>query len=351
MKTLVLSALLLLPFPLIHAQQQPFQAVVTQYYQAQHFNGVVLVATDGKIDFLSSMGVANRSTGEALTPQTTFKIASMTKAFTALMIMKLYEEGRIQLEATIGHYLPKYSGAGKDQVTIHQLLTYSSGIENQAEPLGMASYQTQKTLDDYIRTYCSGKLVYTPGEKSTYSNTEYILLQQIIETVSGKKYEQYLHEIILDPLKMTHTGVLHSEVKIPTLTPSYTYDEVQKTFADDAPYYSENYFGAGCMYATVEDMLLFSTALFGHQILSESTMKKMLEIHEDLGYTAYGLWGSSGWGTFKEPFYYRTGGILGATSNWITTLDTHKTILIMSNTDATNLYEMSEALYLVSIGK
>ncbi len=316
-----------------------------QYHKEKNFSGVILVATEGKIDYLSSIGMANRETNIPLTPQSKFKIASMTKAFTAVLVMKLYEEGKIELNQTIGFYLSTYKGEAKDKVTIHHLLTYASGIENLAEPIGMKSYQEKLTLDEYIDQYCSGKLISSPGEKSTYSNTEYIILHKIIESVSHKKYEDLLNEIIIKPLKMNNTGVLQSDKIMNSLTNSYTFDTQTKSFVKEEPYYIENYFGAGNMYSTAQDMLLFNNAFFGNKILSDNTTNKMLEINENLGYTAYGFWGSTGWGTFNEKFYYRTGGILGSCSNWINTLEKKKTIIILSNTDATNLYEMSAEIY------
>jgi teichoic acid D-alanine hydrolase len=120
---------------------------------------------------------------------------------------------------------------------------------------------------------------------------------------------------------------------------------------EESSYYPEMYFGAGALYSTPYDMLRFDQALFNNELLQKATTERMLTIHPDLGYTAYGLWGAGGWGAFEERFYYRTGGIQGATSNWIHTLDNKKTIIVMSNTDATNLYELSEQLYLSSMGK
>ncbi|NNT72130.1 beta-lactamase family protein [Flavobacterium sp. IMCC34852] len=342
-KILIISSLLF--FLITYGQTNKFQSIMEQYHKEKNFSGVILVATEGKIDYLSSIGMANRETNIPLTPQSKFKIASMTKAFTAVLVMKLYEEGKIELNQTIGFYLSTYKGEAKDKVTIHHLLTYASGIENLAEPIGMKSYQEKLTLDEYIDQYCSGKLISSPGEKSTYSNTEYIILHKIIESVSHKKYEDLLNEIIIKPLKMNNTGVLQSDKIMNSLTNSYTFDTQTKSFVKEEPYYIENYFGAGNMYSTAQDMLLFNNAFFGNKILSDNTTNKMLEINENLGYTAYGFWGSTGWGTFNEKFYYRTGGILGSCSNWINTLEKKKTIIILSNTDATNLYEMSAEIY------
>jgi teichoic acid D-alanine hydrolase len=348
MKSKLFLVTFLLNFCFSNGQTNKFQAIVERYNKEKNFNGTVLVATNGKIDFLTSVGICDRELNVKLTPQSKFKIASMTKAFTAVLIMKLYQDRKIDLNQTIGTYFPTYKGEAKDKVTLHQLLTYSSGIENLAEPIGMQSYQLKLTLDEYIDKYCSGKLISSPGEKSSYSNTEYIILHKIIENVSTKKYEDFLDEIILKPLKMDNTGALNSNKIINSLVSSYTFETEKKIFLKDDPYYIENFFAAGNMYSTVEDLLIFNNSVFGNKILSATTTTKMLEINENLGYTAYGFWGSTGWGTFNEKFYYRTGGILGSCSNWINTLDKKKTIIIMSNTDATNLYEMSEEIYLAN---
>ena len=336
---------------LIFAQNPQFLELLNYYNTEKQFNGVALVATKGEINFLSSAGIGNRQNSSILNTKSKFRIASMTKVFTAVLVMKLVEEKRLNLDDQIGKYLPNYQGEGKDKVTIHQLLTYSSGIQNKLDDLGMTPYQIDRTLDEFIETYCSGKLIFTPGEKSEYGNTEYILLHKIIETVSQSSYETYLTKVILTPIEMQYTQMVKSKEINPGLLDSYTYEDSLGIFVNDAPYYPELYFGAGALYSTVEDLLKFDQALFNNKILSKETTEKLLTIHPELGYTAYGLWGSTGWGNFSEPFYYRTGAILGSNANWIHTMENDKTIIVLSNTNATNLYELSEKIYLVSIRK
>lgn len=333
------------------AQNPQFSALLSYYNSEKQFNGVVLVATNGEIDFLSSTGIGNRQYGSVINTKSRFKIASLSKVFTAALVMKLAEEKRINLDDKMGKYLPNYQGEGKDKVTIHHLLTYSSGIENKLDGLGMVPYQTYKTLDEFIETYCSGELVFTPGEKSVYGNTEYILLHKIIETISESSYESYMAKIILQPLGMQNTQIVESKEINTGLLPSYTYEDSLGLFMNDAPYYPELYFGAGALYATAEDLLKFDQALFNHKLLNKASTEKLLTIHPELGYTAYGLWGSTGWGNFSEPFYYRTGAIMGSNANWIHTMEKGKTIIVLSNTNATNLYELSEKLYLLSVEK
>jgi CubicO group peptidase (beta-lactamase class C family) len=328
--------------------QESLSQVVDQFADENGFSGVVLVASDGKVDVLKAVGLANSETGKAIQTDSKFRIASMTKVFTAVLIMKLMDENKLALDKPISAYFPEYVGEGKDQVTLHLLLTYSSGIENSADPLGMKSYQTFLTLDEYIARYCSGPLVYGPGTESRYGNTEYILLQKIIEKVSGLSFEENLAKHILRPLQMRNTGMYERKNPPKDEVTSYTWEDSLKTLTRDEPYLPEIYFGAGGMYSTAQDLLAFDQGLFGEKLLSPESTARLLTIHPELGYTAYGLWGSEGWGTFAEKFYYRTGGILGATSNWIHTMDSKKTILILSNTNQANLFELSEALYLKS---
>lgn len=334
---------------MIFSQNQEFSNIIEEYHSKKNFNGTVIIATNGKIDFLKSIGLANREHNIQINDTSKFNIASITKTFTAVLIMKLVEEKRIDLNHTIGKYLPDFKGEGKNIITIHNLLTYSSGLENKLDNLGMTPYQSNITIDDFIDKYCANNLDYKPGEKSVYGNTEYILLHKIIENVSNDSYENYLKKVILDPLKMKNTGMSKPTEIVKNLCDAYLYKDSSNTFYKEEPYYTNLYFGSGALYSTVEDLLKFDQALFNNKILSKETTEKLLTIHPELGYTAYGLWGSTGWGNFKETFYYRTGGIQGSNANWIHTIDNGKTIIVLSNTDATNLYEFSEKLYLESL--
>ena len=349
MNKLIISAFILFAHG-VYAQSSPFDEVLQYYNKVQQFNGVALVATNGKIDYLKAVGISNRQSGTPFNAQSKFKIASITKTFTAVFILQLYEQGKIDLKAPFGKYYPQYKGDAKHKVTIEQLLTYSSGIPNVAEKWGMKPYQMPITIDEYIDTYCSNPLEAIPGTQSTYSNTEYIILHKIITLITKKPFQQVLQEQILKPLKMENTNMLHSKDNVAGLTPSYTINDSTKAIATDEPYLIENYFGAGAMYSTVEDLLKFDTGIFNYQLLNKANTALMLAPNKQLNDVAFGVWYASGYGIFSKPFIYRTGGILGACSNWIHTIDDKKTIIVFNNTNGTNLYGMSEQLYLVSNG-
>jgi CubicO group peptidase (beta-lactamase class C family) len=337
--------------PLAFSQNSPYTEVLNYYQTHQHFNGTVLVAKEGKIEFLDGTGLANRDSKAKITNNSTFRIASITKAFTAVLILQLYEKGKLELNVPFGKYFPSYKGNAKNVATIENLLTYSSGIPDKGAKLDMKPYEKQLKLDDFINLYCSEKIVDKPGEKSIYSNVEYIILSKIIENITKKPYERVLQEQILTPLKMTHSGMIHTQHYPKGLVTSYSVDDSTKVITKDKPYFAENYFGAGAMYSTAEDLFKFDQGIFQEKLLKPATTKLLLKPNPKLGNVAFGVWYADGYGTFSKPFIYRTGGILGASSNWIHSLEDQTCILVLNNTNGTNLFGMSEQLYLVSKGE
>jgi teichoic acid D-alanine hydrolase len=336
---------------IIVAQKQ-YDNVLNYYHQQKNFNGVAIFATNGKIDYINAIGIADRKQNKKMNKEARFKIASMTKAFTAVLIMQLYEEGKLKLDIPFKKYYANYEGLAKDKVTVDHLLTYSSGIPDGTESLGMQPYKSKLNLQEFIDQYCSNSnLKFEPGTKSEYSNIDYMILHKIIENITQKTYSQLLQEKILTPLGMKHTQLLNSSDLIPNLVTNYTIDDSLKSIGIDESYLIANFFGAGAMYSTAEDMLKFDQGIFNYKLLNKENTEKLLAPHEELNGVAYGVWYAGGWGTFDKPFIYRTGGILGACSNWIYTIEDKKSIILLNNTNGTNLYEMSEQLYLMNKGQ
>lgn len=332
-------------------QQETFDEVLNYYQTKQNFNGMVLVAKGGKIEFLQGIGIANRETNSKISKFSTFRIASMTKAFTAVLILQLYEKGKLDLKTPFGKYFPTYNGNAKNVVTIENLLTHSSGIPDKIGNIGMQPYKKRLSLDDFINQYCSEDIVEKPGEKSIYSNVEYIILTKIIENITQKSFFKVLQEQILIPLKMSHSGLISNKYKPKGLVDSYSINDSTKTILKDEPYFAENFFGAGAMYSSAEDLFKFDQGIFQEKLLSSANTKLLIKPNPKLGNAAFGVWYADGYGTFNKPFIYRTGGILGANSNWIHTLEDQRCIIVLNNTDGTNLYGMSEQFYLVSKGE
>lgn len=332
--------------------QKDFEKVKNYYHNNQNFHGVMLVASNGAIDYLSRIGIANRQNETAITTKTKFKIASITKTFTALMILKLREENKIDLAATIGKYLPEYQGEAKSKASIHHLLTYSSGIPNCEGDAGIEVYQSQLTVDDFITKHCSGNLEFEPGKQFNYNNADYIILGRIIEKITGKSFGQNLHEMILDPLEMRDTDMLSNKDIISGLADTYNYDDSTKLFYRDAPMYIENYFASGAMYSTAEDLLKFDQGIFNYKLLTKKSVDLMLTPYPELYGVAYGFWVTENtYGTKTFLAANRQGSIWGANADWLHLINENKTFIVLSNINATNLPALTEQLVLVATGQ
>ena len=329
----------------LFAQQQNYARVVEQYKKEHHFNGTVIIATNGKVDFIKSTGIANRSDSTLLTPVSKFKIASITKTFTAVIILQLMQETKLKLEDTIGKYLPAYQGEAKNKVSIYQLLTYSSGIPNCDGDSGIAVYQRRLPTNEFIEKNCSGNLHFAPGSQFEYNNADYILLGKIIENITGKSFAQNLQQRILQPLSMSNTGLLSDTDIVSHLVSSYTYNDSTKQFYNDEPYCISNFGAAGAMYSTAADMVKFDDGIFNHKLISPQTVTRMIQPDTSLQNVALGFWATNGYGDINTPFVYRPGGILGSSANWIHLLEEKTTFIIISNTDATSLFQMTGDLY------
>ena len=349
-KILVTSFILLTHFT--YAQTKQFDEVLNYYNSKKNFNGAALVATNGQIEYLNTIGISNRQSGTTLNSKAKFKIASITKTFTVVLILQLFQQGKLDLKATIGEYLPNYTGEAKDKVNIQNLLTYSSGIPNCEGNTGIEVYQKQITVDDFISKYCSGKLEFEPGKQFSYNNGDYIILGRIIEKLSGKSFAQNLKEKILKPLSLENTNMLSTKDIVSGLVPTYNIDDSTKIFYADDPMYIENYFSAGAMYSTAEDLFKFDNAIFTYKLLYKKTVDLMLTPFPELYGVAFGFWVTENkFGNINTKVANRQGSIWGANANWLHLIDKNKTFIVLSNTNATNLPELTEQLILVSTGQ
>ena len=146
--------------------------------------------------------------------RTKFEIGSMTKQFTALLVLQLVEEGKLRLDGHLSDYLPYYRQDTGTRVTIHELLSHTSGIPNFISLPGFLDGPASRlryAVKDFVQRYCSGDLRFEPGSKFEYSNSGYFLLGAVVEEVSGTPYEQGLKDHIFTPLAMRDFGYAHSE--------------------------------------------------------------------------------------------------------------------------------------------
>ena len=326
------------------AQTRGAERFVTSYAEKNNFSGSILIHKGGRTIYARSFGFSNLKFKVPNTNQTKYKIASITKLFTSVLIMQLQEQGRIDLNSSIKTYLPDYTGEGIDKVTVNQLLRHTSGIDNfdkvktakDAIEHGLPVYQTPYTTDDLVSKFCSGPLVNVPGKVFDYNNADYIILGKIIERLYGDTYENVLTKRILEPLKLTNTGMLHQSDILHGLADTYFFRDDLKRLANDLPVYPENWYAAGAMYSTANDLLKFSNTLFDNKILKPETLALMLK--PELDDYGYGVWVyKMKIGNDRPTIVKRPGAIMGAQSMLFHVLDQKVTIVILGNTDAVSL--------------
>ncbi|WPU94095.1 serine hydrolase domain-containing protein [Mucilaginibacter sabulilitoris] len=327
------------------AQIKNVNKVVDSCISKRNFNGVVLIAKNGKVDYLKYTGIANRHYDIKFSDKTRFQIFSVTKTFTAVLIMQLYEQGKINLDATISTYYPEYKGEAAKKATIRNLLTYSSGRdtkEMQPKYIPEAYDQNLWPVDTFINRYCSEKLIDTPGTKFNYSNGDFIILGRIIEKIYNKSFEDVLREKILRPLKMNNTDYLHHEDIIKNLDEGYYNKEGSvDSLIMPTNHYMDNHFSAGAMYSTAQDLLIFDQAIFNHTILKKATVDLMLTPYKQLGDVAFGFWVyPKKIGKENTLFAERQGGGYGHNSNWVHLIDKDITLILLSNTETADLNKM-----------
>ncbi len=262
---------------------------------------------EGKVVYENQTGYADVEKQLKPNTNTPYGIGSITKTFTAAMIMKAIEEGKIKHKTLLSDFFPQFENA--NQITIDQLLSHQSGLYNFTNDSLYSSYYTQpisrKKMLEIIQKYPS---VFSPGEKNEYSNTNYVLLSYILEKIYKKPYKDILNEKIIRPLGLKHT-YFRGDGKRENEAFSYIWEgnKWQKMPQTDPSVPM----GAGAIVSTPTDLMLFADALFNGKIITPKSLSNMTE-----GNSVYRK------GLFLMPFgikkgFGHTGGIDGFTSVFV----------------------------------
>ena len=287
---------LLLVTGLAHAQEiaSRADAYFTALLNAKKFNGTVLLAKDGKILLKKGYGMANFEWDIPNTPSTKFRLGSITKQFTAMSILQLEERGLLKTTDPIGKYFTDYPKPAADEVTIHHLLTHTSGIPSYTDDPTFFEKRSilPLTIAEMIDSFKDKKLRFTPGSQFEYDNSGYFLLGAIIEKVSGKSYEAYLQENIFGPLGMKDSGYDRASPIIKNRASGY--QPAPGGGVLNARYLDMGLpYAAGSLYSTVEDLYLWDQALYTEKLVKKATLDRMFQEYiaaEEMGHYGYG-WG------------------------------------------------------------
>lgn len=262
---------------------QNLEAYIEKRVAADKFSGAVLVAKDGVLIFKKAYGLASRAYNIPNRTDTKFNLGSMNKMFTAVAVAQLAEQGKLSFNDTIGKHLPDYPNKiVADKVTIHHLLTHTSGLSDYFNSKFEDSSRAKfKTVQDYLPLFVNDSLKFEPGAKWQYSNAGFMVLGAIIEKVSGQNYFDYVREHIYKPAGMTNTDAYEMDGDTPNLATGYT-NRVPKGMPTPTQRKNNIFLHvfkgspAGGGYSTVEDLLRFATALLGHKLLNAKSTDVIL---------------------------------------------------------------------------
>jgi CubicO group peptidase (beta-lactamase class C family) len=336
-------------------ENQQLDKLVKTFVDLDQFSGNVLVAKKGKVVFNKSYGLANREWNVANTTDTKFRIASLTKQFTALLVMQLYQEGKIDLGGYISDYLPYYRKDIGTRVTIQQLLNHTSGLGDFGSRDDFWEIcKTEYAPREFVEKYCSENLEAEPGVRYRYSNSGYYILGAIIESLRSKPYRKVLKERILDVIGMNNSGMEMRKELVSEQASGYNLQYGKYTKPDYINLYAV-IFSAGGMYSTVGDLLKWDRALYTEKLLSNKILELMFK--PNMEKYAYGIVVNKmkvpGL-AFTSEFSSHTGAINGFRSVIVRESHEQQVIIALSNmvpgSTIVDLTPMSNKIYSVING-
>jgi len=352
LRALAVAFLVVVPCVRAQTSSQPISVTAKEYAQAHNFSGTVLVARNGTVLDRESFGLSNRPFTVQNSPDTRYRVASITKAFTAVLVLQLVQEGKLKLTDPITTYLPDFTGEGGSTITLHDLLHHTSGLPNpdratrtyeEALQKGLPQYEAPQTPSSFVKRFCTGKLTHPVGSAFDYNNCDFIVLGEIISRITGMSYEQVLKTRLLGPLHIESSGTTYEADIIPRLANTYFKPGASQILRNDFPMYPENMSAAGAMYSTVDDLYLFGSALFSGQLLNQKSLDEMMtpgldNYGDGIWVQQYEIAGK------KRRAFERYGTSMGANALLTIFPEDGITIILLSNTNETDLGDFRLAI-------
>jgi CubicO group peptidase (beta-lactamase class C family) len=308
------------------------------------FRGAVLVSIDGKTAFEKGYGFANQEWGAQNTPNTEYRIFSITKQFTGACILLLEERNLLNVQDPISKYVDGLPESWKP-ITLHQLLTHTSGIPNYPDmtPRAKELERLHATPREMLEIAATKPLEFKPGTQLHYSNTGYILLGMAIEKISAQTYAEFLKKNIFDPIGMAHSGYDDQAAILSNRASGYSVRDgqtINATFGD-----MSYPFSAGGIYSTVEDMERWCQALMTQgALLTATSLRQMFAIYPEtiaFGEQNYG-YGVVIAHKFGKLLYYHGGGRYGFGGILQEYPQEHVSIIVLANTDRANPTDIAD---------
>lgn len=305
-------------------------SILTALYQRELFNGTALIAEKGKVVYKKAFGIKNSLTGEMLTTTSSFNLASVSKQFYAMMVMILKEQGKLDYDAPVQRYVPKFP---YPTITVRQLMNQTSGLPEYFDiATGQMTLLDTLTNASLMEILAAVKppLVFEPGSQWQYCNTNYTTLASVIESVSGLPADQFLQKYIATPLKLNDTYIYHLKLKsFPASRVFGIKREGGKVLPDDLVRF-DGIMGDGNVYSSAEDLLKWDQALYTEKLVKKSTFQEAITPGKlnNGKETQYGF----GW-FINEPGkkVSHTGGWVGFRTVIRRYIDKNQTIIVLCN--------------------
>jgi D-alanyl-D-alanine carboxypeptidase len=338
MKKTILTTVLLLTLGQIGFSQNLDKTKLDNYFntleQNNKFMGSVAVSKNGEIIYTKSIGLADVENNVKSTENSKYRIGSISKSFTTVLILKAVEQKKLDLNLTIDKWFPTIKNTKK--ITVKHLLSHRSGIHNFTDDKDYLTWNTQpKTEKEMIEIIKKGGSDFNPDSKAEYSNSNFVLLTYILEKTYTKSYSDLLQELIVKPTGLTNTYVFGKINPNNNECKSYS-------FAGSWKIETETDFtiplGAGAINSTPSDLTKFADALFSGKLLTNESLEIMKTIKD-----GYGI------GLFQIPFYKsigygHTGGIDGFSSIYSYFADDKISYALISNGTNINNNDISIAV-------
>ncbi|HEU4871107.1 MAG TPA: serine hydrolase [Pyrinomonadaceae bacterium] len=308
------------------------------------FNGSILIARDGTVIASKGYGMANFELDVPNTPQTKFRLGSITKPITAMAIMLLQERGKLSHQDSICKYLPDCPAAWQ-AITLRHLLSHTSGLaKHDTAGVYLKTAMLPMTLSQLIDSFKNKPADFKPGEKLDYNNNGYILLGYVIEKVSGQSYEAFVTDNIFKPLKMMDSGYDNHDPIIKNRASGYRRDGA--TLLNAAYIDQSQPFSAGALYSTTEDLLRLDQALYDNKFLSQKSLDAMFTP----------VVGNYGYGWFVNKQFNRLaishpGGVPGSAAMITRYPEEKLLIVVLSNLENSRIIRASNDLAAIVLGE
>jgi CubicO group peptidase (beta-lactamase class C family) len=310
------------------------------------FSGTVLVAKDGAPIYTAAFGMSDRGRKVPNTLDTRFNLGSMNKMWTAVAIAQLVEQGKVDVDATVGKYVPDLPNQSiRETVKIRHLLSHTSGMGTYFRNGFLRDKKFVTSMNDYVPFYADLPLSFTPGARMQYSNSGFALLGLIVERVSGQSFYDYAKKNIIDRAGMKHAEYV--DVRAHPTTVAVGYARPPQGVGDEQPNWDliEQHSGpAGGAFANAADLVAFSRALWSNKLVGAATLKQFttgqVAMGPDIQY-AFGF-GIGKSGTWRQVGH--NGGIPGANAEFLMFPDQGIDVVVLANIDDPAAREVIERL-------